>query len=84
MEVLTENRGKTKRKHVEVYKAAPILHRQDADKWTRFYLEIPTERSSYRWKEINADFASLGVLNVTSNSTRELTGKAIGILQLME
>jgi hypothetical protein len=82
IEVFTEKRGK--RKHVEVYKAAPILHRQDQEKWTRFYLEVPAERTHYGWKDIKADFAGLGVLNVTPNSTRELTGKAIGILQLME
>jgi hypothetical protein len=82
--VFTEKRGKTRRKYVEVYQAAPILHRQEGDKWTRFYLEVPAERRYYHWKDINADFASLGVQNVTPNSTRELTGRAVGILQLME
>jgi hypothetical protein len=84
MEVFTEKRGKRKRKYVEVYEAAPILYRQDEEKWTRFYLEVPTERSYYSWKDIKTDFASLGVLNITPNSTRELTGKAVGILQIME
>ena len=82
IEVLTEKRGK--KKFIEVYEAAPILHRQDEEKWTRFFLDVADERSCYRWKDIQADFQSLGVPNVTPNSTRELTGKAVGILQLME
>jgi hypothetical protein len=84
MEVYTEKRGKSKRKYVEVYQAVPILHRQDEENWTRFYLEVPAERLYYGWKDIKADFASLGVLGISPNSTRELTGKALGILQLME
>src|SRR5262249_3183096 len=85
IEVYTAKRGKTKRKYVEVYPAVPILHRQDGENWTRFYLEVPIERGYYySWKDIKADFASLGILNITPGSTRELTGKAAGILQLME
>jgi hypothetical protein len=82
IEVFTEKRGK--RNYVEVYRAAPILHRQDEEKWTRFYLEVPIDRNYYRWKDIKADFASLGIENITTSLTRELTGKAISILQLME
>lgn len=83
IEVLTEKRGK--RKYVEVYPAAPVLHRQDHKKWTRFYVEVPAERIYfYIWREIKADFASLGIQKITPNSSRELTGRAIGILQLME
>jgi len=80
--VHTEKEGK--RKDVKVYKAAPILHRQDDEKWTRFYLEVPAEPTPYSWPVVEAYFVSLGALNFTPNSTRELTGKAIGILQLME
>jgi hypothetical protein len=84
IEVFTEKRGK--RKHIEVYRPAPILYRQDEaeGKWTRFYLECPTERLHYAWRDIKADFARLGVRDITPNSIRELTGKALGILQLME
>jgi len=77
-------RGKSKRKYVEVYRPFTIVHRQDEEKWTRFYLEIPPDSPSYKWKDIHADFASLGVVNISPNSSRELTGKALGILQLME
>jgi hypothetical protein len=82
VEILTQKRGK--RKYIRVYPPAPILHRQDEARWTRFYIEVPVERSDYLWRDIKADFASLGVLNVSPDSTRELTGKALGILQLME
>jgi hypothetical protein len=82
MEAFTEKRGK--RKHIEVYQPVPILHVQHEEKWTRFYLEVPSERGYYRWKDIKADFATLGVTKITPNSTRELTGKEVGILQLLE
>ena len=82
VQVFTERRGK--RKYIEVYRPAPLLHRQDEAKWTRFYIEVPKQQLYYRWKDIKKDFTSLGVLNITPNSTRELTGKALGILQLME
>jgi len=82
IESLIEKRGK--RKYVQVFCATPILHRQDNDKWTRFYIEIPLDRTYYLWKDMKAKLASLGVSNITPNSTRELTGKALGILQLME
>lgn len=82
VEAYTEKRGT--RKYVHVYQAAPILHRQDQDKWTRFYLEVSSDDTYYLWKDVKADLASLGVSNITPNSTRELTGKALGILQLME
>lgn len=81
VEVFTEKRGQ--RKYIEVYEAAPILLRQDEGIWTRFYTEVSVDRGYYLWKEIKADFASLGVTNITPSSTRELTGKALGILQLM-
>lgn len=82
IDVLTEQRGR--RKYIEVYEPAPILFRQDEGHWTRFYLEVSAEPTYYLWKDIKADFASLGVTNITPNSTRELTGKALGILQLMD
>lgn len=82
VQVFTEKRGK--RTSIEVYRPAPIVHRQDEGKWTRFYVEVPKEQLCYEWKDIKADFKSLGVTDITPNSTRELTGKALGILQLME
>lgn len=82
IESLTEKRGS--RKYVQIYKAAPIIHRQDNDKWTRFYIEVSPDEGYYLWKHIKADFDSLGVSNMTPNSTKELKGKAHGILQLME
>lgn len=82
IEAFTEKRGT--RKYIQVFQVAPILHRQDNDKWTRFYLETPPDETYYLWKDVKADFTNLGVSNITPNSTRELTGKALGILQLME
>lgn len=82
IEIFTEVRGT--REYIKVYNAAPIVHRQDNDKWTRFYIEVPPDRRHHRWKDIKASFSTLGISNITPNSTRELSGKALGILQLME
>jgi hypothetical protein len=82
--VFMDRRGKSKRKFVEVYGPAPIVHRQDEGKWTRFYVEVPKEHACYSWRDIKADFKTLGITNITSDSTRELTGRALGILQLMQ
>lgn len=82
MQAFTEKRGT--RKYVQVFRPAPILLRQENDKWTRFYLEDPPDDAYYLWKDVKADFTTLGVSNITPNSTRELTGKALGILQLLE
>lgn len=81
IESFTEKRGT--KKYIQVFRAVPILYRQENEKWTRFYIEIPPERVSYRWKAIQAKFSELGVTNITPTSTRELTAKALGILQLM-
>lgn len=82
IEVFTEKRGN--RNKIEVYQARPIIHRQDHDKWTRFYIETPPDAGYYSWKDIKADFESLGISSPSPNSTRELVGKALGLLQLME
>lgn len=82
IEIFSEVRGT--REYVKVYNAAPIVHRQDHDKWTRFYIEIPPDHRHRRWKDVKASFSTLGISNITPNSTRELTGKALGILHLME
>lgn len=82
IESFTEKRGTNK--YIKVFRATPILHRQDNDKWTRFYVEIPPDVTYYLWKDMKAKFTSLGVSNITPTSTRVLTGKALGILQLME
>lgn len=82
IEAFTEKRGR--RNYIQVFQVAPILHRQDNDKWTRFYLEDQPDETYYLWKSVKADFASLGISNITPNSTRELTGKALNILQFME
>lgn len=82
IEAFTEKRGT--RKYIQVFRAAPILHRQDNDKWTRFYLEISPDEPYYLWKDVKVEFERIGVTNITPNSTRELTGKALGILAFME
>lgn len=82
IEARIEKRGT--RKYIQIEKASPIIHRQDNENWTRFYLEISPDEKYYLWKEIKAKFASLGVSNITPNSMRELKGKALGILQLWE
>lgn len=82
IEAFTEKRGT--RKYVQVFQAAPILHRQDNDRWTRFYIETPPDEAYYSWSDVKADFKSLGVSSITPNSTKELTGKALGILQRLE
>jgi hypothetical protein len=82
IEAFTEKRGN--RNYVEIYGPFHILDRQPEKQWTRFFLEIPPESEYFLWKDIKGDFRSLGVSNITPNSTRELTGKALGIIKLME
>src|SRR5262249_11489004 len=82
VEVFTKRRGN--RRYTRVYQAAPLIYRQDEGHWTRFYLEVTVKRPSARWRDTKAKFESLGVTNITPSSERELTGKALGILQLMD
>lgn len=82
IETLTEKRGT--RKFIRVAPPCPILHRQDTDAWTRFYLEVPVESPSYRWSEVKAAFEALGVDNLTPKSCRELKKHELGILQWFE
>ena len=71
---------------VEVYFPAPIVHRQDDEggNWTWFYVEVREGDPWYKWSDVLADFTSLSVRNITANSTRELTGRALKILSLLE
>jgi hypothetical protein len=83
IEVYREKRGK--RTFTEVYRAAPIIHRQDSDKWTRFYLEIPPgDEVYYLWHEFKSDLVRLGFKNVSPKSNRELTERATQVLACLE
>jgi hypothetical protein len=73
-----------KRAVTEVYSPAAIIHPQKYPKWTRFYLEYPRDWGTYRWQDVEKDFHSLGVRNISRGSTRELASKALGILQLLD
>jgi hypothetical protein len=73
-----------KRVHIEVYRAAPILHRQDEGNWTRFYLEVPADNHDYYpWKEFKSDLVRLGFENIKPGSTREITERASAVLACM-
>jgi hypothetical protein len=80
LQAYIERRGK----RIEVYGPAPIRHRQDEERWTRFYVEVLRPTVCYPWKDVKSDFRSLGIRNITPHSTRELRGKALGILHLLE
>lgn len=83
IEVMREKRGK--RTFTEVYRDAPVIHRQDSDKWTRFYLETrPDDDVYYRWDEFKTDLVRLGFKNVSPKSTRELTERATQALACLE
>lgn len=83
IEVMREKRGK--RTFTEVYRPAPIIHRQDSDRWTRFYLEIPPDDDVYYlWNEFKSDLVRLGFKNVSPKSTRELTERATQVLACLE
>lgn len=72
-----------RRQFTEVYAPSPIIHRQDEASWTRFYLEYPPDDGYYGWRDVESDFKALGV-RISRNSTRELTGKALGILDMLK
>ena len=83
IEVMREKRGK--RTFTEVYRAAPIVHRQDSGKWTRFYLEIsPDNDVHYLWSDFKSDLVRLGFKHVSPKSTRELTDRATQVLACLE
>ena len=79
IQVFNEKRGK--RTFTEVYRAAPILHRQDEENWTRFYFE--EQDVCYSWSEFRSDLIRLGFKKITKNSTRELTEKDSAVLASM-
>jgi hypothetical protein len=83
IEVSREKRGK--RTYIEVYSAAPVIHRQDSGKWTRFYLEVPPDENlRYRWNEFKADLKRLGFKKITPKSNRELTEQATQVLACLK
>jgi hypothetical protein len=82
IQAFTYLRGK--RKVTKVYPPAPIVHRQDEGSWTRFYVEYPSNSVAYRWSEVEDDFKSLGVRSVSRGTTRELDGKALGIIHFLK
>jgi hypothetical protein len=83
IEVLRQKRGK--RTFTQVYQAAPIIHRQDSDKWTRFYLETPLDDDVYYlWNEFKSDLVRLGFKNISPKSNRELTERATQVLACLE
>ena len=83
IEVYREKRGK--RTFTEVYRAQPIIHRQDSGNWTRFYLEMPPDNNEYyAWNEFKSDLVRLGFKNVSPNSNRELTERATQVLACLE
>ena len=70
---------------IEVYRAAPIIHKQNHGKWTRFWLERPLhENVYYSWSEFKADLERLGFKNISPKSTRELTKRASQVLACLE
>ncbi len=83
IEVMREKRGK--RTFTEVYRAAPIIHRQDSHKWTRFYLETPPDDDVYYlWNEFKSDLVRLGFKNISPKSNRELTERATQVLACLD
>jgi hypothetical protein len=83
IEVMREKRGK--RTFTEVYRAVPIIHRQDSGKWTRFYLETPPDDEVYYlWNEFKSDLVRLGFKRLSPASNRELTERATQVLACLE
>lgn len=82
IEVNSEKRGK--RTTITVSPPVAVLYRQNTKKWTRIYLESAPGDAYYRWRDVKRDFVSLGVTNISPKSTKELTGNALGILQLLK
>lgn len=69
---------------IEVYQAAPIVHKQDEGKWTRFWLERPpNDDVYYSWGEFRTDLMRLG-LKISPKSTRELTNHTNQVLACLE
>jgi len=72
-------------KQIRVYPPAPIVHKMDEAElgWTRFYLAVPVSRKALKWKDIEKSLQGLAERKLTFNSTRELTGRELGISRLL-
>lgn len=74
---------KGSRRFMTVEGPVTIVHRQEADNCTHFYYEGSESAPLWKWKEVEQGFRALNVTDVTPNSTRELTGAALGILDFL-
>ncbi|MFZ1568307.1 MAG: hypothetical protein WAT29_05760 [Thiolinea sp.] len=82
IEAFSETNGSEK--ETVVYRPVPILHRLDDSKCTYFYVENTPDDQCFDWLHIKSEFEHLGIFNITPNSTKELIGKALAILSLIE
>jgi len=58
--------------NIEVFRPTPILLRQDQDRWTRFYYELPPDTGVFDWESVKEGLDKLGLAHITENSVREL------------
>ena len=65
------------RTFTEVYRPVPIIHREDSENCTFFYLEVPPDADEfYCWSGFKSELVRLGIKSASPNSTRELTGQS--------
>ena len=75
---------KYKRK-ASVCEPRPILHRQDHDNWTRFYLEVREDIQEMSWSKFERELKDVGVSSIKKNSTKKLSTKdSIGVDKIWE
>jgi len=68
-------------KRISVIEPIPVVLRQNANHWTRFYLDQPNEYQEYSWKKFKKETRKLGIANVTENSVRELSPREILLIE---
>lgn len=61
-------------KTVSVLPPSPIVHRQDAQHWTRFYVS-DSDAHDLSWKRFVREAKARGVRHISKNAVRELTSR---------
>lgn len=77
---LERNKQRTR---CRVIQPRPIIFRQPHDKWTRFYIEDPPERTDFPWRAFQAELRKADIRGVSMNTTRELKPREVALMEFI-
>ena len=70
VQIYKQGKGQT----IVVLPPVPILKKQTARKWTRFYYEEPSAERCKAWTKFSKALKGLGIKTIKVSSERELSG----------